>query len=90
MLMQPSATSTHFVRHLPEILAVRVRVYQALEKWELMQAEPIEAGSKVLTNAYELHPDHLSRGWQASHVRPFLLVMVPAEQLRIRDDGLTA
>lgn len=25
------------VRHLPEVLAVRVGIYQALEKWELMQ-----------------------------------------------------
>lgn len=25
------------VRHLPEVLEVRVRIYRALEKWELMQ-----------------------------------------------------
>jgi hypothetical protein len=25
------------VRHVPEVLAVRVQVYRALEKWELMQ-----------------------------------------------------
>lgn len=25
------------LRHLPEVLAVRVKVYQALERWELMQ-----------------------------------------------------
>jgi tetratricopeptide (TPR) repeat protein len=26
-----------FSRHLPEVLAVRVKIYRALEKWELMQ-----------------------------------------------------
>ena len=25
------------VRHIPEVLAVRVEIYRALEKWELMQ-----------------------------------------------------
>jgi hypothetical protein len=25
------------VRHVPEVLAVRVGIYRALEKWELMQ-----------------------------------------------------
>jgi hypothetical protein len=25
------------VRHAPEVLAVRVKIYRALEKWELMQ-----------------------------------------------------
>ena len=28
------------VRHLPEVLAVRVQIYDALEKWELMQKLP--------------------------------------------------
>ena len=25
------------VRHVPEVLAVRVQIYRALKKWELMQ-----------------------------------------------------
>jgi len=45
-----------FCRHLPEVLAVRVRVYQALERWELMQA--------VAKRMVEYDPD--DAGWWVS------------------------
>jgi hypothetical protein len=34
------------VRHVPQVLAVRVKIYRALEKWELMQT-----AAKKLTEA---------------------------------------
>jgi hypothetical protein len=42
-----------FRRHLPEVLAVRVKVYQALERWGLMQA--------VAKRMVEYDPDGV--GW---------------------------
>jgi tetratricopeptide (TPR) repeat protein len=76
-----------FCRHLPEVLAVRVRVYQALERWELMEG--------VAKRMVEYIPD--DAGWwilwaqatsHANSVEAARLILVNALEHHEEDAGV--